>query len=218
MVKKLLYKIFMRLTNLLFIKKIRGAENLPDSRFIVVANHCSYMDITIMAASFLVSGKKAIKFLAKKQLTKDTYMNSLKATIITEEAYPIYIDKDNPTKDIFDPAIRALKKGFIIGLYPEGGRTDNKSIKKGKTGMIRLALKAKCPIIPLGIKGTFEIMPKGKNFPKLKKIAEVNIGKPIYLNKYYDKKITRGFLRKKTDEIMEEIAKLSGKKYTPNEK
>ena len=77
---------------------------------------------------------------------------------------------------------------------------------------MRLALAAKVPIIPIGLIGTFEILPKGKYIPKLKR-ATMNIGKPLYLDKYYNKKITKGLLRGITDDIMKEIAKLCNQEY-----
>ena len=109
-------------------------------------------------------------------------------------------------------AIKALNKGKIIGIHPEGTRSLTGKLQKGKTGVARLALGAKVPIVPVGLIGTFEILPKGKYIPKLKK-AKINIGKPIYLNKYYDRKITKKLLRKITDDIMGDIAKLSNEKY-----
>ena len=75
-----------------------------------------------------------------------------------------------------------------------------------------MALAAKVPVIPVGLIGTFEILPKGKAIPKLKR-AIMNIGKPMYFNKYYKKKITARLLRKITDNIMKEIAKLCKQEY-----
>ncbi|MBI2208343.1 hypothetical protein HYU50_02505 [Candidatus Woesearchaeota archaeon] len=85
-------------------------------------------------------------------------------------------------------------------------------LQKGKTGVARLALWARVPVIPVGIKGTFEILPKGAKIPKLKR-ASFSFGKPMYFDKYYNKPMTKKLLRSVTDSIMREIANLSGQKY-----
>jgi 1-acyl-sn-glycerol-3-phosphate acyltransferase len=75
-----------------------------------------------------------------------------------------------------------------------------------------LALHARVPVVPIGLIGTFKILPKGKMMPKLKK-AKMNIGKPIYFDEYSNKKITKKILREVTTKIMKEIAKLCNQKY-----
>ena len=100
-----------------------------------------------------------------------------------------------------------------MGIFPEGKRSLDGKIQKGKTGVVRIALGGRVPIIPMGITGAFEIMPIGKGIPKLKKSVKLKIGKPIYLDKYYKRKITKKLLRNITDEVMKEIAKLSGQRY-----
>ena len=105
-----------------------------------------------------------------------------------------------------------LTQGKIIGIYPEGTRTLDGKLQRGKTGAARLALAAKVPIVPVGLIGTFEILPKGKNIPKLKR-AIVNIGKPIYFDKYYGKENDKKTIRLVTTKVMKEIAKLCKKKY-----
>ena len=87
--------------------------------------------------------------------------------------------------------------------------------KGGKTGAVRLALAAKAPVVPVGIKGTYQLWPVHKKLFKIKRIVKVNIGKPIYIDRYYKRKITRKLLRKLTKKIMREIARLSGQRYNP---
>ena len=105
-----------------------------------------------------------------------------------------------------------MKSGKIIAIHPEGTRTLTGKLQQGKTGIARLALAAKAPVLPIGLIGTFEILPKGKHIPKFKKAA-MNIGKLMAFEKYYNKKITKSLLRKITNKIMHEIAKLSNQKY-----
>ena len=122
------------------------------------------------------------------------------------------IDRQAGGKDVLRWAVNALKKGKIIAIHPEGTRSLTGRLQKAKTGVARLALGSKVPVIPIGLIGTFEILPKGKYIPKLKR-AEMNIGEPIYFDKYYNKRITKKLLREVTNIIMKEIAKLSKQKY-----
>ncbi len=100
----------------------------------------------------------------------------------------------------------------IIAIYPEGTRTLTGKLQKAKTGVARLALAARVPVVPIGLIGTFEIMPKGQNYPNLKR-ATVNIGRLMYFDKYYGKENDKKTLRLVTTKIMKEIAKLSGQRY-----
>ena len=109
-------------------------------------------------------------------------------------------------------AINALKQGKIIAIHPEGTRTLTGKLQKGKTGVARLALAAKVPVVPVGLVGTFEILPKGKYIPKLKR-AIMDIGRPLYFDEYCNKKITKRLLREITNKIMKEIAKLCKQEY-----
>jgi 1-acyl-sn-glycerol-3-phosphate acyltransferase len=192
----------------LWIKETNGLENIPvKGPFIIAANHESYMDHFIIVKTFVMHTNQKIHFLAKKE----HFSNPLKATW-HRWAGAIPLDREAKGTKALRWAVKALKNGKIIGVHPEGTRSLTGKLQKGKTGVARLALAARVPVVPVGLIGTFEIMPKGKHIPKLKR-AKINIGKPIYFNKYYNKKITKKLLRNVTDEIMKEIAKLSKQKY-----
>ena len=191
-----------------WIKEVNGIENIPKKGpFIIAANHESYIDHLIIVKTFVIHTNQTIHFLAKKE----HFSNPLKS-IWHRWAGAVPLDREAKGTEALRWAIEALKQGKIIGLHPEGTRTLTGKLQKGKTGVIRLALAAKVPIVPVGLIGTFEILPKGKYIPKFKK-ATMNIGKPIYFNKYYNKKTTKRLLRDLTDQVMGEIAKLSNQKY-----
>ncbi len=192
----------------LWIKETKGLENIPvKGPFIIAANHESYMDHFIIVKTFVIHTNKKIHFLAKKE----HFDNPLKAAW-HRWGGAIPLDRGAKGTKALRWAVKALKNGKIIGVHPEGTRSLTGKLQKGKTGVARLALAARVPVVPVGLIGTFEIMPKGKHIPKLKR-AKINIGKPIYFNKHYNKKITKKLLRNITDEIMKEIAKLSKQKY-----
>lgn len=191
-----------------WIRKVNGLENVPkDSPFIIAANHSSYFDHFVIMCTLVPYLDKKIHHLGKKE----HFDNPLKAIWHTY-AGAIPLDRETGGKEALRWAIKALKKGKIIAIHPEGTRSLTGKLLRAKTGVAVLALNAKVPVIPIGLMGTFEILPKGKYIPKMKK-AIMNIGKPLYFEKYYNKPITKKLLREITTIIMKEIAKLSNQKY-----
>ena len=213
MISEYFNKLCSMLVSKLFLKQFTGIENIPKQRgYIVAANHTSYLDIPVEYAVFLAKAGIFIRFIAKKELLEDKFFRIFNFLFGNKCNKTILLDFTNPEK-AFDEAIAALKKGNAVGIYPEGGRSPNGKIQKGKTGVIRIALSARVPILPVGIRGTFELMADKKSMPKIRKIIRVNIGEPIYLNKYYNKQITKKILRELTNNVMREIAKLTEQKY-----
>ena len=192
-------RIIPKIANL-WVKKVHGLENLPKKgAFIVVANHASYMDHLIIMCNLVPYLNRKIHHLAKKE----HFDNILKKAWHTY-AGTIPVDRQSGGKEALKWAVNALKKGKIIAVHPEGTRSLTGKLQKGKTGAARLALAAKVPIVPVGLIGTFEIMPKGKYIPKLKR-ASMYIGKPVYFNKYYNRQITKKLLRHITNTTMRRI-------------
>jgi len=199
---------FMELLMKPFIGKVNGLENVPkDKAFILVANHDSYIDHLILGVIFFNYLNKNLHFLAKKEL----FEGWLKR-MFHEWADAIPIDRQAGGEEALKLAIKALKEGELIVIHPEGTRSMDGKLQRAKTGVARLALAAKVPVLPVGLIGTFEILPKWKKIPKLKK-ATVNIGKLMYFSEYYGKESDKKTLRLLTTKIMEEIGKLTGEEY-----
>ena len=114
----------------------------------------------------------------------------------------------------FDAAIPALKSGDMVAVYPEGTRSPDGRLYRGRTGVARLAVAAGVPIIPVGVIGTEKVQPIGQPYPKLVGWGKVTIkiGKPIETAGRSD---DRTSLRALTDEVMAEIQKLTGQEYVP---
>lgn len=196
----------------IWIGDVKGLENIPiGSSFILASNHASYMEHMLISSIIVPKLGKKLYFIAKKEHFEGISQKSWHM-IWTRYVGYIPIDRSKGWEKALKTAVSYLKKGEVIVMYPEGTRTLTGKIQKGKTGVARLALWAKVPIVPLGIIGTFKILPKGKMIPKLGK-ATFKFGKPMYFSKYYDKPVTKNMLRVITNSIMREIAKLSGQKY-----
>jgi len=186
----------------MYIKRINGIENVPEKGpYIIAANHASYMDHLILQSLWARKFNKVMHFLAKKE----HFEGIQKFWHIYFGAIPL--DRRAGGKDALEKAISYLKNGKIIVIYPEGTRTLTGRTQKGKTGVARLALNAKVPVLPIGLIGTFHILPKGKIIPRCKR-AVINIGKPMHFEGYYGKESKKN-LRIVTDIIMKDIARLS---------
>lgn len=192
----------------LYIKEVNGIENIPKKgAFIAAANHASYMDHLIIAGYIVSHLNRKVHFLAKREHFDNIFK---KAWHTYAGAIPI--DRQSGGKKALMWAIKALKEGKIIAIHPEGTRSLTGKLQEAKTGIARLALISKVPVIPIGLIGTYEILPKGKYIPKFKR-AVINIGKPMHFPEYYNKKINKKILRIVTTKIMKEIAKLCKQEY-----
>ncbi|MFH2027892.1 MAG: lysophospholipid acyltransferase family protein [Nanoarchaeota archaeon] len=192
----------------LYIRKVTGLENVPKKgAYVIAANHASYMDHLIITSLIMPYLNRKIHFLAKKEHFREIHTNAWHRW-----AGAIPIDRQAGGEEALKLAIGSLSDGEIISMYPEGTRSLDGKIHKGKTGIARIVLRAKVPVIPIGLIGTFEMLPKHAKFPKFKR-AEVNIGKPMYFDKYYGMENDHSTLRLVTDNIMKEIAKLSNQRY-----
>ncbi|MFC1704864.1 lysophospholipid acyltransferase family protein, partial [Nanoarchaeota archaeon] len=109
-------------------------------------------------------------------------------------------------------SINYLKSGEPIGIFPEGHRSYSDKMREGKTGAARLALTARVPVIPIGIEGSKKVLPLGAFWPRLKRFT-INVGKPIYFDKYYGKENDKKTLRLVTNKIMKQVSKLAKDRY-----
>lgn len=190
--------------------KCKGIENIPNSGVILAANHASYLDHFIIGCNVVSHFNKYLYFLAKKEhfesFIQRTWHNYLRA---------IPLDRKAGGRKALKHAIDHLNKGDIIMIYPEGTRTLSGKMNKGKTGAVRLALAAKSPIVPMGVTNTFKILPKGKRIPKRGLKSDLNIGKPLYYDKYFGQEENPKIVNKLTDILMHKIAELAKQKYDP---
>ncbi|MBS3131002.1 1-acyl-sn-glycerol-3-phosphate acyltransferase [Candidatus Woesearchaeota archaeon] len=192
----------------LWIREVHGIENVPNNGpFIIAANHSSYFDHFCLGHVVIYKKNRYLHFLAKKE-----HFDTAFQRLWHRYSRAIPVDRESGGEDALKQAISRLKGNAVIGIYPEGTRSLTGKIQKAKTGVARLALGAKVPVVPVGLIGTFNILPKGRNIPKMKR-AIVNIGRPISFDKYYGRKTTKRLLREVTKCIMKEIAKLCGQKY-----
>ena len=206
-------KIFLGpLVKKLFIKKIKGLENIPKRNFILVSNHQSYLDIIIN--SYLCVPRR-FHFIGQIEGFKIPLKWLIASLYFFSGVIPLNRKNEHSREKVVKEATSVLKKGDILIIYPEGRRSTSGEIQEGKLGTARIFLKTGVPILPVGIKGTFEVLPpKGKL--KIKKIIKINIGQPLFFEKEFqtsknlteDSQEHQQILQKITNKTMEEITNL----------
>jgi len=189
----LLFKIFYRL-------KVEGLENLPqEGRFILASNHSSYFDPLAIGVAAL---PRRINFMVLR-----VYYDPWPARWFFKAASSFPVDESKPDVGAFRHALKVLRRGGILGIFPEGGRSKDGRLKEGKLGAALLASKAGVPILPAAVIGAFEAFPPGALFPKLGSIR-VRFGPPITLGNYSDKRVDGERLKLVTKRMMSAIGKL----------
>jgi len=146
---------------------------------------------------------------------KAEYMDSWKTKFLFPALGMIPIDRGGGDKSqaALDTAERVLRRGELFGIFPEGTRSRDGYLYKGRTGAARLALKVGCPIFPVGVIGTREIQPPDAKLPKIRQVCTIKVGRPIKVERYRDRADDHRVLRQITDELMFEIRELTGQDY-----
>ena len=210
--RKLLYKFLIKfvapLTINIFVKKINNLQKFQKKKaFIIASNHASLLDPMIIGSVFAVKFGVKVNFIGKEDV-----FSSFFSRMIQEAVGTIKLNSSDKGALALKTADCYLKKDRVMGIFPEGERSYDGKIANGKTGVARLAISAKVPVLPVAIRSTYELMPRGSIIPKFKKEVTVNIGKFMYFDKYYNKKISKKDYRIITNEIMLNIKTLIEKK------
>ncbi|MBW3589017.1 MAG: 1-acyl-sn-glycerol-3-phosphate acyltransferase [Actinobacteria bacterium] len=191
----------------LYRVKAEGLENFPkEGPVIVAANHLSFMDSLFIPLCV----RRRMYYLAKAE-----YFESWKTAWFFKALGMIPVKRDikKKTEAALQSGLEVLQRGEVLGLYPEGTRSPDGRIYRGRTGVARLALRSQAPVVPVGLIGSGDVMPKAAKFPRLWGNVRVVFGRPIYFDRYIDQAEDRFVLRSVTDELMFEIMSLCGQEY-----
>jgi 1-acyl-sn-glycerol-3-phosphate acyltransferase len=193
---------------LVYRPRVAGLDNVPATGpAILASNHLSFIDslfIPLMVKRRVVYLGKADYF--DKRRTR-WFVRAVGVIPVRREGGPA-------GEAAIQTGIRALNDGNIIAIYPEGTRSPDGRLYRGKTGVARMALEARVPVIPVAVSGTDEIMPIGMKVPRtIPGRVRVEFGSPLRFDRHYDNPRDRFVLRSVTDEIMYEIMMLSGQEY-----
>jgi 1-acyl-sn-glycerol-3-phosphate acyltransferase len=200
------------LLRLFFRPWAEGTEHVPrEGPAILASNHLSFSDHFFAPLPL----PRKVVFLAKSEYFTGRGIKGLLSKAFFSGVGQIPVDRSGgeASERALRTGLRVLASGHLLGIYPEGTRTPDGRLFRGKTGVARLALEAKVPVIPTAMVGGFEFQPPGKLAPRLAVRPGVRFGKPLDFSRYYGLEQDRIVLRAVTDEIMYELMKLSGQEY-----
>lgn len=192
----------------LFRPKVIGLRNVPVTGPVILAsNHLSFSDSIFMP---LVVPRK-VTFLAKSEYFTAPGPKGLlkKLTFLALGQVPVDRSGGRRSEAALITGLKVLSDGNCLGIYPEGTRSPDGRLYKGRTGLVRLALESGAPIIPVAMFDTDKIQPTGKVIPKIMRVKMV-FGEPIYLK---GDSTNLQLLRDLTDDLMRKIQELSGQEY-----
>jgi 1-acyl-sn-glycerol-3-phosphate acyltransferase len=184
-----------------------GFDRLPDDGpAILCPNHVSFLD----SAFLMLTLPRNISFVGKAE-----YLDDWKTKYLFPAMGMIPIDRSGGTKSqaALETAERVLRRGELFGIFPEGTRSRDGDLYKGRTGAARLAMKIGCPIYPVGIVGTDAIQPIDAKVPKLRKSCSITIGRPVRPERYAGRGPEHLAWRSMIDEVMFEIREMTGQTY-----
>jgi len=192
---------------LIFRPVIEGRENIPRTGPLVLAsNHLSFVDSVVIP---LVAPRRVV-FLAKAEyFTGHGLRGALMRSFFTAlGAVPIERGTVGAARGALDSALEILDDGLAFGIYPEGTRSRDGRLYRGRTGVAWLALTAGCPVVPVALSGTQDIQPVGSRLPRIRKIT-IRFGKPLDFSHLRDAK-PGAARREATDAVMAAIHEMSG--------
>ncbi len=200
------YVLLGPLLRLLGRPRVEGLCHVPaDGPVIIAANHLAAIDSLYLA---LVLPRR-ITFLAKDEyFTEPGWRGRINRWVMTATGQ-VRVDRTggSAAADALDAAVRILESGGIWGIHPEGTRSPDGRVYRGRTGVIRVAMRTGAPVVPVALSGTDRVNPRGRRLLRFAKVR-ITFGRPRYFLP-----ADHTAVRAATDELMVELASRSGRRY-----
>jgi len=190
---------------------ITGLENIPKEGGVILAsNHLSFIDSVFLP---LVIDRR-IYFLAKSDYFTGKGLKNwaVKHFLLGTGMIPIDRSGGKASEASLNTGLAVISRGDVLGIYPEGTRSPDGKLYRGRTGVARMILEGHVPVVPVAMMDTEKVMPIGSKIPKVRRIGVV-IGKPLDFTRFEGLEGDRFILRSITDEIMYELNRISGQEY-----
>jgi 1-acyl-sn-glycerol-3-phosphate acyltransferase len=197
---------------IVFRPRAWGVKNVPRRGPVILAsNHLSFSDHFFGP---LPVPRKVI-FLAKSEYFTGRGLKGLISRAFFTGVGQIPIDRGGgaASEQAIRTGLSVLAAGNVLGIYPEGTRSPDGRLYRGKTGVARLALESGAPVVPCAMIDTFQFQPPGTLRPNMGFRPGVRFGEALDFSRYHGRETDGPLLRTITDEIMQAIAKLSGQEY-----
>ncbi|RJK96875.1 lysophospholipid acyltransferase family protein [Vallicoccus soli] len=194
-----------------FRPEVEGLENVPaEGAAILASNHLSFSDSIFLP---LVLDRR-VTFLAKSDYFTGRGLKGRATAKFFEAARQLPVDRSGgrASEAALRTGLKVLRSGELLGIYPEGTRSPDGRLYRGKTGVARMALEGRVPVIPVAMIDTEKAQPPGQVIPKVMRVG-VRIGRPLDFSRYEGMEGDRFVLRSITDEVMYELMQLSGQEY-----
>jgi 1-acyl-sn-glycerol-3-phosphate acyltransferase len=204
--------ILAPILRLVFRPWAEGTQYVPRTGpAIIASNHLSFSDHFFAPLPL----PRKVVFLAKSEYFTGRGIKGLFSRMFFSGVGQIPVDRSGgeASERALNTGLRVLADGNLLGIYPEGTRTPDGRLFRGKTGVARLALEARVPVIPCAMIGGFEFQPPGRITPRLAIRPGVRFGPALDFSRYYGLETDRIVLRAVTDEIIYAIMTLSGQEY-----
>lgn len=207
---------FMRATlgpvlRLMFRPQVEGAENIPGTGPVILAgNHLTFIDSLILP----VCCERPVYFIGKDEYVTGKGIKGRAMAWFFRGAGMIPVDRDGGRGGVaaLMTGRRVLEEGKVFSIYPEGTRSPDGRLYRGRTGIARLTLMTGAPVVPFAVIGTDKIQPGGKGMPRPGKVT-IRFGEPMEFARYDGMDRDRYVLRAVTDSVMTEVMRLSGQEY-----
>lgn len=190
---------------------VSGLDNIPRSGGVILAsNHLSVIDSVILP---LVIDRR-IYFLAKSDYFVGRTFKGwvIKHFLLGTGMLPIDRSGGKASEASLNTGLEVLAKGDVLGIYPEGTRSPDGKLYRGRTGVARMILEAHVPVVPVAMIDTDKVMPIGSKLPKVRRIGII-FGEPLDFSRFEGMEGDRFILRSITDEIIYELSRISGQEY-----
>ena len=207
----LLKAILLPLLSLIFRPKVEGLSHVPtNGPAIIASNHLSFSDSIFMP---LVIPRR-VTFLAKSEYFTGKGIKGRATAAAFRALGQVPVDRSGgrSSEAALETGLRILREGKLLGIYPEGTRSPDGRLYRGRTGIARMALESGVPVIPVAMIDTDKIQPPGKKVPKIMQVG-IRFGEPLDFSRYEGMSGDRFILRSVTDEIMYALMDLGGQEY-----
>jgi 1-acyl-sn-glycerol-3-phosphate acyltransferase len=197
--------------NLLFRPWVRGSENVPRKGGVVLAsNHLSFVDSIFLPLKV----KRPVTFLAKSDYFTGKGFKGAVIRWFFKSTGQLPIDRSGgkASEDSLNTGLGVLERELVLGIYPEGTRSPDGKLYRGRTGIARMILEAQVPVVPVAMIDTDKVQPLGAKYPKIHRVG-VKFGQQLDFSRFAGMEGERVVLRSVTDQIVYRIRELSGQKY-----
>jgi 1-acyl-sn-glycerol-3-phosphate acyltransferase len=195
----------------LFRPWIRGKQNIPSSGAAILAsNHLSFSDSIFLPLKV----SRPVTFLAKSDYFTGKGLKGALTRWFFKATGQLPIDRSGgkASEDSLNTGLGVLERGLLLGIYPEGTRSPDGKLYRGRTGIARMVLEAKVPVLPVAMIDTEKVQSIGQKFPRIRRVGVI-VGEPLDFSRFSGMEGERAVLWAVTDKIVYEIMRLSGQNY-----